>query len=469
MLEVLIDCAGAPEFAGLVRENLTEFIESRDRVTVYLRNKQKNKRVEPMQARSFFGLPSTLVLGYLGVALFMTGDGIEQAFLSRYVVDIGFSAEQASLLFVVYGFAVAIASWLSGVLAEVWHPKRLMFAGVFLWLLFHALFLAFGLADQNFPVMLAAYGIRGVSYPMFIYGFVVWITMVVSAERMASAMGWFWTMFALGLGVFGSFIPSFTIPLLGYMGTLWMALGWVALAGVVLLFLKKGTRADRASGTARKKVSELSKAVTILYSNRNITLALIVRVINQLSLFGFVVFMPLVFTDQYGYTIEEWLRIWAMLSVTAVFTNILWGNVGDRIGWLKVVRVVGCLGCALSALAFFYLPDLFKGNIWVGMGVSAFLGVTISGFVPMSALFPALEPEHKGAAVSAHNLSAGLSHFLAPGLVGVIMSLWGAGAVVWTFAVLYLVAFVLACFIKVDQPGIVDSSEGCALRAKKAA
>lgn len=421
-----------------------------------------------MQTRSFFGLPSTLLLGYLGVGLFMTGDGIEQAFLSRYVVDIGFSAEQASLLFVVYGLAVAIASWLSGVLAEVWHPKRLMFAGVFLWLLFHVMFLAFGLAEKNFAVMLAAYGIRGISYPMFIYGFVVWITMVVSPERMASAMGWFWTMFALGLGVFGSFIPSITIPILGYMGTLWMALAWVALSGVVLVFLKMGVRSASAPRVPRKKLSELSKAITILYSNRNVTLAVIVRIINQLSLFGFVVFMPLVFTDEFGYTIEQWLRIWAMLSVTAVFTNVLWGNVGDRIGWLKVVRVVGCLGCAVSALAFFYLPEMFKGNVWVGMGVSALLGVTISGFVPMSALFPALEPEHKGAAVSAHNLSAGLSHFMAPGLVGVIMALWGAAAVVWTFAGLYLLAFVLACFIKVEQPGLTRPDQKASLRTQAA-
>ncbi|MBH3470567.1 MFS transporter [Pseudomonas putida] len=421
-----------------------------------------------MQTRSFFGLPSTLLLGYLGVGLFMTGDGIEQAFLSRYVVDIGFSTEQASLLFVVYGLAVAIASWLSGVLAEVWHPKRLMFAGVFLWLLFHVMFLAFGLAEKNFAVMLAAYGIRGISYPMFIYGFVVWITMVVSPERMASAMGWFWTMFALGLGVFGSFIPSITIPILGYMGTLWMALAWVALSGVVLVFLKMGVRRASAPRMPRKKLSELSKAITILYSNRNVTLAVIVRIINQLSLFGFVVFMPLVFTDEFGYTIEQWLRIWAMLSVTAVFTNVLWGNVGDRIGWLKVVRIVGCLGCAVSALAFFYLPEMFKGNVWVGMGVSALLGVTISGFVPMSALFPALEPEHKGAAVSAHNLSAGLSHFMAPGLVGVIMALWGAAAVVWTFAGLYLLAFVLACFIKVEQPGLTRPDQKASLRTQAA-
>lgn len=292
--------------------------------------------------------------------------------------------------------------------------------------------------------------------------------MVVSPERMASAMGWFWTMFALGLGVFGSFIPSITIPILGYMGTLWMALAWVALSGVVLVFLKMGVRSASAPRVPRKKLSELSKAITILYSNRNVTLAVIVRIINQLSLFGFVVFMPLVFTDEFGYTIEQWLRIWAMLSVTAVFTNVLWGNVGDRIGWLKVVRVVGCLGCAVSALAFFYLPEMFKGNVWVGMGVSALLGVTISGFVPMSALFPALEPEHKGAAVSAHNLSAGLSHFMAPGLVGVIMALWGAAAVVWTFAGLYLLAFVLACFIKVEQPGLTRPDQKASLRTQAA-
>ncbi|MNF78845.1 Alpha-ketoglutarate permease [compost metagenome] len=410
-----------------------------------------------MKASSFFGLPSALVLGYLGVALFMTGDGIEQAFLSRYVVDMGFSTEQVSLLFVVYGLAVAIASWLSGVLAEVWHPKRLMFIGVIVWLIFHIAFLVLGLGQQNFPMMLVAYGIRGVSYPMFIYGFVVWIAMVVAPERLASAMGWFWTMFALGLGVFGSFVPSFTIPILGYMGTLWMALGWVAAAGLVLVFLKPGERVEKSSHAAHKKMDELKKAITILYENRNITLAVIVRVINQLPLFGFVVFMPLVFTDMYGYTIEEWLRIWGMLSVTAVFTNILWGNVGDRVGWLKVVRVVGCLGCAGSVLAFYYLPGMFHGNVWVGMGVSALLGVTIAGFVPMSAMFPALDPAHKGAAVSAHNLAAGLSHFIAPGLVGLIMGVWGAGAVVWTFAVLYVVAFVLSRFIKVQQP-LVRSS-----------
>ena len=36
------------------------------------------------------------------------------------------------------------------------------------------------------------------------------------------------------------------------------------------------------------------------------------------------------------------------------------------------------------------------------------LGIFVAAFVPMAAVFPALEPQHKGAAISVYNLSAGL-------------------------------------------------------------
>ena len=47
-------------------------------------------------SKQFLGLPLTLIWGYIAVAVFMTGDGIEQAFLSKYIVSIGFEAHQAS-------------------------------------------------------------------------------------------------------------------------------------------------------------------------------------------------------------------------------------------------------------------------------------------------------------------------------------------------------------------------------------
>jgi MFS family permease len=65
------------------------------------------------------GMDSKMALGYLGVMFFMMGDGLEQGWLSSYLIDNGLTIQQSALLFSVYGFAVAIAAWFSGVLAEI--------------------------------------------------------------------------------------------------------------------------------------------------------------------------------------------------------------------------------------------------------------------------------------------------------------------------------------------------------------
>ncbi len=39
-----------------------------------------------------FGVPRMLMLGFLAVAIFMTGDGFELTFLSKFMVDQGFSS-----------------------------------------------------------------------------------------------------------------------------------------------------------------------------------------------------------------------------------------------------------------------------------------------------------------------------------------------------------------------------------------
>ena len=58
-------------------------------------------------------------------------------------------------------------------------------------------------------------------------------------------------------------------------------------------------------------------------------------------------------------------------------------------------------------------------------------------------------PEHKGAAVSVHNL-AGLSNFLGYGLASVMLIF--ASVTIWAYAVIYVLGFVLTFFMKV-QPG----------------
>ncbi|MBB3105145.1 MFS transporter [Azomonas macrocytogenes] len=404
------------------------------------------------------GMPLCLIWGYVAIALFMTGDGIELAFLSRYVVDLGFSPTQASFLFAVYGFLAALSSWCSGVLAEMFGPRRIMRIGVIAWIAFHVLFLAFGLGEQNYLLMVLFYGIRGLAYPLFIYSFLVWVAQVAPRERLASAMGWYWTMYSIGIGFLGTYLPSFSIPHIGFMGTLWMAVVWVAVAGIMVMFLVKDDRqAQAASADTTMKLAErlreLSRGATILFDNRSILIAALVRIICNLTLFGFPVIMPLFLTSpEVGYTMEQWLRIWGLVFIVTIFTNVMWGVIGDRIGWIRQMRWFGCAGCVFATLAFYYLPLIYGPTTAVSIVIAVALGIGVSAFVPMGAIFPAMAPEHKGAAISAHNLAAGLSNFMGPAIATVAISSIGVEGVVWIYALLYLVGVVLTYFIRVDQP-----------------
>ena len=72
-------------------------------------------------------------------------------------------------------------------------------------------------------------------------------------------------------------------------------------------------------------------------------------------------------------------------------------------GWMRVIRWFGCLGMAASSLAFYYMPQYFGHNYWMAMIPAIALGTFVAAFVPMAAVFPALEPKHKGAAISVYN------------------------------------------------------------------
>ena len=76
------------------------------------------------------GMPNNLKWGYLGILIFMMGDGVEQGWLSPYLVEHGMSIQQSATLFTVYGITIAISSWFSGVLAESYGPRKSMLMGL---------------------------------------------------------------------------------------------------------------------------------------------------------------------------------------------------------------------------------------------------------------------------------------------------------------------------------------------------
>ncbi|MDU2940052.1 MAG: MFS transporter [Enterobacteriaceae bacterium] len=405
--------------------------------------------------KQWLGLPLNLLWGYIAIAVFMTGDGFELAFLSHYITGLGFTPAEASFAFTLYGLAAALSAWISGVVAEIITPQKTMFIGFVMWAVFHVLFLVFGLGHANYALILLFYGIRGFAYPLFLYSFIVIIIHNVKSDSSSSALGWYWAVYSIGIGVAGSYIPSFTIPLMGELGTLWTALGFCVVGGLIaMVSLRNVNTPTRMHNlTTREKFSELGRAVTLLYTNKNILCSSIVRIINTLSLFGFAVIMPMMFVDKLGFTTSEWLQVWAVFFFTTIFSNIFWGIVSEKMGWMKVVRWFGCIGMALSSLAFYYIPLWAGHNFAMALIPAISLGIFVAAFVPMAAVFPALEPHHTGAAISVYNLSAGLSNFLAPAIAVVLLPWFDTLGVVIAYTALYLIAFVICHFIDVEQPG----------------
>ncbi|MGA6579339.1 MFS transporter, partial [Providencia sp. NPDC089923] len=106
------------------------------------------------------GFSPKLLLGYFGVLIFMMGEGLEQGWLSPFIISRGMSIEESSLLFSVYGFFAAVAAWLSGVLAEIYTARRVMIFGFVMFVIGSVIFLSVGLPSNSLSIMVPTYALR---------------------------------------------------------------------------------------------------------------------------------------------------------------------------------------------------------------------------------------------------------------------------------------------------------------------
>ena len=332
-----------------------------------------------------------------------------------------------------------------------------MLIGAGLWISVHLLFLLVAIPSGSYPLILITYAVRGLAYPLFIYSFVVYITQKIPAATRASAMGWFWTAYSVGIGCLGSWIPARTVPAFGEYRTLWFSLAWTVPGALICLLLVAKDEPGHSSKGLRDTLVELSAGVSILGRNRQVVLTAVVRVICNLSLYGFPVIMPLYLTDRrYGdgwFTMSQWMTIWGIQFAVTVFGNLFWGWIGDRFGWMRQMRWYGCWFCAAATLGFYYVPRLFGASILALAVAAVILGMGVTAFVPMGAVFPALAPKEQGAAISINNLASGLTTFAGPGLVTLIMPFSGIGGVCWAYAALYLTGSLITIWIRPPQPG----------------
>src|SRR5690348_14266453 len=161
------------------------------------------------------GIYPPLLWGYVGLLFFMIGDGVEAGYLSKYLVDRSIASEHdVALIFTVYGITVAISAWLSGALSDLLGPRQVMAIGLGIWAIFEVGFLLLGVGPGNYNLIMAMYALRGFGYPLFAYGFLVWITVAAPKQRLGTAVGWFWFALTGGLFTSSSLLASFAIPLI---------------------------------------------------------------------------------------------------------------------------------------------------------------------------------------------------------------------------------------------------------------
>jgi polyol permease family len=381
----------------------------------------------------------------------MCACGVESGFLSAYLVGKGISASAVALVFTAYGVTATLASWLSGALSDLWGPKRVMFIGLAFWLVFHVAFLLLGVAPSNYPLLLIFYAMRGIGYPLFAYGFLVWVTVATPGRNLGTSLGWYWFAFASGFPTLGSLIASYLVPAVGSYQTLWWALIFVAGAGLTLSLVREPTGARRLAPEGENPIKTLIFSATIAWQIPKVGIGGIVRTINTAAQLGFLVFLPVYCTTTVGFTLTQWLRLLTMLSVTNVIWCLLFGIIGDKFGWRRTVALFGGAGCAVTTLMLYYSMQGQPANYTLAVIAGMFYGATLAAYTPLGAIMAALAPDRKGAAMAILNLGAGASAWVGPAIVGVFLPLLGVAGVMWIFAVLYAISAVLTMFMKVPE------------------
>lgn len=392
------------------------------------------------------GLPKHLGWAYLGVLIFMMGDGIEQGWLSPYLIGRGLDMEESALLFTVYGITIAISAWFSGVLAEAYGVKKTMTMGLILYLAGTAGFVGISLPGLDYPLMLCFYALRGFGYPLFAYSFLVWIAYTTPQNRLGRAVGWFWFVFTGGLNVLGAYYSSWAIERFGHLNTLWTSVFWALLGAFFALIVNKSKHKVVKKESTKEKLGELVKGITIMKKEPKVLLGGIVRVINTTAQFAFPVFLPL-YMAEYGFETTQWLKIWGTIFTSNIIFNLIFGFVGDKIGWRNTIMWFGGVGCGISTLLFYYAPQFSMGNFWIVMFAGILWGALLAAYVPLSALVPSLVKTDKGAAVSVLNLGAGLPVFVGPAIVGIFFKYVGSEGIIWILAGLYFIGAFITKFI----------------------
>lgn len=427
--------------------------------------------VAPAGQRSFLeriGIPKPLFWGFVGVLIFMIGDGVEITYLTDYLQQPeggGLAGSQATFATVtIYGLAVMIASWFSGTLSSIWGPRPVMWLGAAWWVVFEILFLFVAVPSQSYVLIVTAYGIRGFAYPLFAYAFLVWAQVASPVHMRGSVAGWFWFVFTGGLPTLGAAVAALAIGPFGMSlhATLVLSLVLVAIGGAIGCFGINEPHGNRpiADETVRNPRSpkRLFEGVDILWRDKRTLAGGLTRIVNTAPEFGFFAMFPFTFgpaaPDGGFLSVAQVAALSSIAYAANIAANLFFGVFGDYFGWRRTVTWFGCVGCAI-ATPLWYFASIASQSFAIAATLGAVYGVLLAGFVPLSALMPSMvQAKDKGSALAILNFGAGGAAFLGPVTVYAIHPVFGGGGVAIAFALMYVVVAVLSTTVKDgEDPG----------------
>jgi len=408
------------------------------------------------------GIPRPLRWGFVGVLIFMVGDGVEVTYLTDYLTRPdggGLAGSQASFATVtLYGVGVLIGSWFSGTLSAIWGPRRVMWLGAAIWLVFEALFLFAALPTKNIVFIAIIYGIRGLAYPLFAFAFLVWIQTISRPSMRGSGAGWFWFAFTGGLPTLGSAVAALAIGPLGLSlyTTLVLSMVVVAVGAAIGCFAVREPQglqpiADDTDEHPRS-YRRLIGGIDILWRDKRTIAGFFTRIVNTAPQYGFFAMFPFTFgpaTPGGGFLTTAQVSLLATIAYGAnIGANLFFGVFGDHFGWRRTVTYFGCIGCAL-ATPLWYFGGVISQSFTVTAILGAVYGILLAGFVPLSALMPSMvHIKDKGAALAVLNTGAGGAALLGPVTVTVLYPVVGGGGVAIAYCVMYLIVAGLSTLIR---------------------
>lgn len=428
-------------------------------------------RTIEVHQRTRSGIPPSLRWGFVGLLIFMTGVGTEANFITPHLVEmLGSTEATVSVVITTYSFAVLVGSYLSGVLADLWGPKRGILIGYIIFVVFHV---AFVLAIQTGSLALVGltYFLRGFGFPLFAFSFLVWVTLVTPQSQQGTAIGWFYVGLTGGLPTIGSLVAIASIAGFGggtggETGALWVMIG---LATVGFCFVWFGSNhpsgVGRIAPESESTASILFSGIRLTVTNKKVLQGFLVRLINTAPQFGAFVIFPNVIANELGWGQARWLSMTVAVFAGNILFNAFFGAVGDRFGWVRTVRWCGVFASAVSFALWWYVPHWVPaGSDWgyfLSVGAGVLFGIFLAGFVPMGAIMPAnVDPSHRGAAMAMYTTAAGGAVFLGTMVVAITLNItvalgWDSfarnSAVVWVFIALYACAFVMVGHLRTDQ------------------